>query len=129
MALRHIHRRRPALPAQGLPLTAIVVRLSFALPRITVRIYLILVLLGVAVAGGACANIEPQWFGAPSQPVAERPYGWRRTAQGWEKAEYWWTNELYTPSAGARVWPASVAALELTLSVAALSILTRRGKF
>jgi hypothetical protein len=91
-----------------------------------VRILLVLLLVLVA-AGCVGCRIDADPFGHGS-PIAERPFGWRRTALGWEKSHDWWKAEPIRPSLGARLSPVSVAAFELAVSLGGLAIFASREK-
>jgi hypothetical protein len=93
-----------------------------------VRILLV-VMVTLAAAGWAACHVEPTHLGFVSQPTATKPFGWRRTAEGWEKSENWWKTEIHpSPSAGSRLSPLSLAAMEAALSLAALAALSRPEK-
>ena len=84
---------------------------------------LMLVALFCVAAGTGCPAIST----AQAESTATAPSGWRRTADGWEKAETWRRPLRATqPTGAARLHPAAVAVLEVALALASLFILGRK---
>ncbi len=74
-----------------------------------------LVLILIACGWFACET-DARWL-APSQPLeAVQPWGWRRTEQGWEKAEFWTPRRQYPDTAAHRIHPGLLLVLQFTLS-------------
>jgi hypothetical protein len=91
-----------------------------------VRILLV-VLLALTAVGWVLCGLEANPWEA-SVRSAEKPFGWRRTDQGWEKSHDWWKAEPRRLSVGARLSPMSVAAFEVAVSLAGLALFANREK-
>jgi hypothetical protein len=84
------------------------------------RALLTVLLLLTLIGWGAC-HVDPPAQEQSWPTLAERPWDWRRTADGWERSDRWWPRtQDYSPSLAAAIFPVHVALLEVGLSLAVL---------